>query len=128
MPESETPLMTEQPARDSNKKALKAAGLTLLACLLLAGQGLTAYLVMGQRGQLQELDMRMHRLKEIASRSAMGPAMPMKMALPMSSMPLLKLREESADSKDAAATPSPKDAFAAPALLLQPKVEEAKEN
>ncbi|XP_076131337.1 CD74 molecule, major histocompatibility complex, class II invariant chain b [Alosa pseudoharengus] len=108
MPESEAPLVTtETPSRGSNKKALKAAGLTLLACMLLAGQCITAYLVVGQKGQLQDLDMRMHRLKEISSRSV-GSGVPMKMRLPMASMPLLKLREDPADKKDAA-TQAPKD-------------------
>lgn len=110
MPESvsETPLVGQAPARGSNKKALKAAGLTLLACMVIAGQCITAYLVVGQKQQLQDLDMRMHRLKELGSRSA-GSGVPMKMRLPMASMPLLKLREEPTDKKDAAATEAPKD-------------------
>ncbi|XP_062392791.1 CD74 molecule, major histocompatibility complex, class II invariant chain b isoform X2 [Sardina pilchardus] len=104
--ESETPLVTT-PSRDSNKKALKAAGLTLLACMLLAGQCITAYLVVGQKSELQDLNMRMHRLKELSSRSV-GSGVPMKMRLPMASMPLMKLREDPADKKDDA-TPAPKD-------------------
>lgn len=56
----------------SNKKALMAAGLTLLACLVVAGQGLTAYMVMGQKTQLDDLNLKMQRLKELSTRNNMG--------------------------------------------------------
>ncbi|XP_012687956.2 CD74 molecule, major histocompatibility complex, class II invariant chain b [Clupea harengus] len=110
MPDSETPLVTAAPSGRSNKKALKAAGLTLLACLLLAGQAITGYLVVGQRDQIQDLNNRMHRLKEISRKTASGSVVPMRMHLPMASMPLLRMPEDLADKKDPAASEAPKDA------------------
>ncbi|XP_028839829.1 CD74 molecule, major histocompatibility complex, class II invariant chain b [Denticeps clupeoides] len=86
----------------SNKKALKGAALTVLACLLLAGQALTAYMLVGQKSQLNDLGMRMHRLKEISSRS-FAPGAPMKMHLPMNSLPLLKLTDDQVEKKPDAA-------------------------
>lgn len=102
MPESvsELPLVTQSAPRNSNKKALKVAGLTLLASVLVVSQCFTAYMVLDQKNQLKELDTRMERLKEISGRRTMGPGAPMRMQMPMSSMPLLKMREKPSDKKD----------------------------
>ncbi|XP_063059905.1 CD74 molecule, major histocompatibility complex, class II invariant chain b [Engraulis encrasicolus] len=119
MPENESvsdvPLVGTQQTSSggSNKKALMAAGLTLLACLVVAGQGLTAYMVMGQKTQLDDLNLKMQRLKELSTRNNM--ATPVRMAAPMGPMHLLRLKDEAADTKDSAATPTPKD----PSTLTQ---------
>uniref|UniRef100_A0A8C2Q0U7 H-2 class II histocompatibility antigen gamma chain-like n=1 Tax=Cyprinus carpio TaxID=7962 RepID=A0A8C2Q0U7_CYPCA len=83
--------------RGSNGKALKVAGLTVLACLLLAGQALTAYLVWGQKEHISALTTGQEKLKTELTRKMSG-APPKAMHLPMKSMPLLK--DFSDDSSD----------------------------
>ncbi|XP_026098483.1 H-2 class II histocompatibility antigen gamma chain-like [Carassius auratus] len=81
----------------SNAKALKVTGLTVLACLLLAGQGLTAYLVWGQKEHISALTTGQEKLKTELTRKMSG-APPKAMHLPMKSMPLLKdFSDESSD-------------------------------
>ncbi|XP_066524537.1 CD74 molecule, major histocompatibility complex, class II invariant chain a [Hoplias malabaricus] len=76
------------PQRNANAKALKVAGLTLLACLLLAGQALTIYFVMGQRDHITALEQGQENLKNqmLTRRPAVAPK---KMQMAMNSMPLL---------------------------------------
>ncbi|XP_042626556.1 H-2 class II histocompatibility antigen gamma chain [Cyprinus carpio] len=81
----------------SNGKALKVTGLTVLACLLLAGQALTAYLVWGQKEHISALTTGQEKLKTELTRKMSG-APPKAMHLPMKSMPLLK--DFSDDSSD----------------------------
>lgn len=58
--------------RGSNSRALKVAGLTTLACLLLGSQVFTAYMVFGQRQQIQELQGNNERLSKQMTRSNQG--------------------------------------------------------
>lgn len=81
----------------ANGKALKVTGLTVLACLLLAGQGLTAYLVWGQKEHISALTTGQEKLKMELTRK-MSASPPKAMHLPMNSMPLLKdFSDESSD-------------------------------
>uniref|UniRef100_A0A8C1GXA6 CD74 molecule, major histocompatibility complex, class II invariant chain a n=1 Tax=Cyprinus carpio TaxID=7962 RepID=A0A8C1GXA6_CYPCA len=81
----------------ANGKALKVTGLTVLACLLLAGQALTAYLVWGQKEHISALTTGQEKLKTELTRKMSG-APPKAMHLPMHSMPLLKdFSDESSD-------------------------------
>nr|WMI32575.1 MHC class II antigen invariant chain [Gymnocypris przewalskii] len=80
-----------------NGKALKVTGLTVLACLLLAGQGLTAYLVWGQKEHISALTTGQEKLKTELTRK-MSASPPKAMNLPMNSLPLLKgFSDESSD-------------------------------
>uniref|UniRef100_A0A8C1PLG9 H-2 class II histocompatibility antigen gamma chain-like n=1 Tax=Cyprinus carpio TaxID=7962 RepID=A0A8C1PLG9_CYPCA len=56
----------------SNGKALKVTGLTVLACLLLAGQALTAYLVWGQKEHISALTTGQEKLKTELTRKMSG--------------------------------------------------------
>lgn len=58
--------------RSPNVKALKVTGLTLLACLLLAGQAFTAYYVVGQKDHLQALEQGQTILKKELTRMLTG--------------------------------------------------------
>ncbi|KAK2890746.1 hypothetical protein Q8A67_013389 [Cirrhinus molitorella] len=90
-------IIVNQNTRNSNGKALKVAGLTVLACLLLAGQALTAYLVWGQKEHISALTSGQEKLKTELTRR-MSAAPPKAMHLPMNSMPLLKdFSDESSD-------------------------------
>ncbi len=53
----------------SNNQALKVAGVTLLAGILIAGQAFTAYMAYGQKQQLNTLERRSDRLQEISRKS-----------------------------------------------------------
>ncbi|KAJ8015316.1 hypothetical protein DPEC_G00024860 [Dallia pectoralis] len=88
--------------RTSNSRAFKVAGFTLLACLLLAGQGLTAYLVFNQKGQISDMQKNNDNMrKQLRNRP---PAAPAQMHMPMLNMPhLLAYSEE--DSKTTKNTP-----------------------
>uniref|UniRef100_A0A671L588 H-2 class II histocompatibility antigen gamma chain-like n=1 Tax=Sinocyclocheilus anshuiensis TaxID=1608454 RepID=A0A671L588_9TELE len=96
MPSQET-VLNRGGTGSSNGKALKVAGLTVLACLLLAGQALTAYLVWGQKEHISALTTGQEKLKMELTRKMSG-APPKAMHLPMKSMPLLKdFSDESSD-------------------------------
>jgi len=70
----ETPLMCVCVCvcRNPNGKALKVAGLTVLACLLLAGQALTAYMVWGQKEHISALTSGQEKLKTELTRKISG--------------------------------------------------------
>ncbi|XP_059201495.1 CD74 molecule, major histocompatibility complex, class II invariant chain a isoform X2 [Centropristis striata] len=76
------------PRSGSNSRALKIAGLTTLACLLLASQVFTALMVFDQKGEIHSLQKNHDRLSKQLSRSVKGGA-PMRMQLPMDSLPLM---------------------------------------
>ncbi|XP_017340443.1 CD74 molecule, major histocompatibility complex, class II invariant chain a isoform X1 [Ictalurus punctatus] len=81
-----------EPRRSPNGKALKVAGLTVLACLLLAGQAFTAYYVVGQKDHLQALEQGQDTLKKELTR--MLTVAPKMMNTPMSKMPLMRAFDE----------------------------------
>lgn len=58
--------------RGSNSRALKVAGLTTLACLLLASQVFTAYMVFGQNQQIKDLQSKNDNVKRQLTRSNQG--------------------------------------------------------
>ncbi|XP_055034600.1 CD74 molecule, major histocompatibility complex, class II invariant chain a isoform X1 [Misgurnus anguillicaudatus] len=92
-------LGSRQTSRSSNGKALKVAGFTVLACLLLAGQALTAYFVWGQKQHIDSLTQGQELLKNELTRKSSAGA-PKVMRLPMNSMPLLKdFSDETSDQK-----------------------------
>ncbi len=86
-PSAETINMPAQRGGRSNKQALKVAGVTLLAGILIAGQAFTAYMAFSHKQQLETLERRTDRLQEISHKS-MAMRAPVKMRLPMSSLPL----------------------------------------
>nr|XP_046181166.1 HLA class II histocompatibility antigen gamma chain-like [Oncorhynchus gorbuscha] len=79
--------------RASNSRAFKVAGLTVLACLLLAGQALTTYLVFNQRGQIYDMQKSNDNMrKQLRNRP---PAVaPVKMQTPMLNMALIDFTDE----------------------------------
>ncbi|XP_027021049.1 CD74 molecule, major histocompatibility complex, class II invariant chain a isoform X2 [Tachysurus fulvidraco] len=89
---SSSETVTEPRSRNSNSKALKVTGLTLLACLLLAGQAFTAYYVVGQKDHLQALEKGQDALKKEMTR--MLTVAPKMMHTPMNNMPLMVAIDE----------------------------------
>ncbi|KAL7844524.1 hypothetical protein SRHO_G00230630 [Serrasalmus rhombeus] len=89
----------------SNKQALKVTALTLLATLLIAGQAFTTYMLFNQKERLSTLESHSVRLEELGRRAS-AMRSPMKMALPMNSLPLLM--DEAVPEKKALSTPAPK--------------------
>ncbi|KAM9741557.1 CD74 molecule, major histocompatibility complex, class II invariant chain a [Menidia menidia] len=76
------------PRGGSNSRALKIAGLTTLACLLLASQVFTAYMVFDQKQQIHTLQRSSERMGKQMARSSHAMS-PVKMALPMNTLPLM---------------------------------------
>ncbi|KAL0974032.1 hypothetical protein UPYG_G00214510 [Umbra pygmaea] len=83
----------------SNSRAFKVAALTVLACLLLAGQALTAYLVFNQRGQIHDMQKSNDNIrKQIRNRP---PVAPVQMHMPLLNMPrLVDFSEEEKSPKE----------------------------
>lgn len=89
---SETPLVSATVTRGgSNKRAFKIAGLTTLACLLVASQVFTAFMVFNQKQQIHTLQKNSEKLGKQMTRSSQSPGArgPMRMAMPMNSLPLM---------------------------------------
>ncbi|XP_069576099.1 CD74 molecule, major histocompatibility complex, class II invariant chain a [Brachyistius frenatus] len=78
-----------RPRGGSNSRAFKIAGLTTLACLLLASQVFTAFMVFDQKQQIHTLQRNSEKMTKQLTRSAQAPKAPFRMAMPMNSMPLL---------------------------------------
>ncbi|KAJ8276318.1 hypothetical protein COCON_G00080700 [Conger conger] len=57
---------------DSTKRALKVAGLTMLACALIAGQALTAYFLLSQKSQISSLQDSEASMKQALNRPQSG--------------------------------------------------------
>ncbi|XP_020500980.1 CD74 molecule, major histocompatibility complex, class II invariant chain a [Labrus bergylta] len=76
------------PTRTSNSRALKIAALTTLACLLLASQVFTAYMVFSQKEQIHTLQKSSEKMGRQLTRSS-NVASPMKLNMPMKSLPLM---------------------------------------
>ncbi|KAJ8266019.1 hypothetical protein GJAV_G00125000 [Gymnothorax javanicus] len=74
---------------DSNRKALKVAGITVLACALIAGQALTAYFLLSQKSQISSLEEDANSLKQKLTQRQSGSAASINMPVPMSSMSLM---------------------------------------
>lgn len=91
-------ILSARPAGGSNSRALKIAGLTTLACLLLASQVFTAYMVFGQKEQIHALQKNSERMGRQLTRSSQAVS-PVRMHMPMNTLPLLMDSPADEDSK-----------------------------
>ncbi|KAM6999938.1 CD74 molecule, major histocompatibility complex, class II invariant chain a [Tautogolabrus adspersus] len=91
------------PTRSSNSRALKIAGLTTLACLLLASQVFTAYMVFNQKQQIHTLQKSSEKMGRQLTRSS-NVVSPKKLQMPMNSLPLM-MDYVSDDAPKSAKTP-----------------------
>lgn len=92
----------EPPAQGSTR-AYKVAGFTLLACALIAGQAITAYFLLSQRGEIRSLEEQNKNQEVMMTRGGSGGA-PMRMHVPMNALPVLM--DDSVDEE--ASTQGPK--------------------
>ncbi|KAL0993860.1 hypothetical protein UPYG_G00114830 [Umbra pygmaea] len=107
-PSEQTVITLGTTGRGSNKKAFMIAGLTVLACLLIAAQVMTAYFVLGQKNDMNTL-VEDHKSLQRELSKGRAAAVPMKQHTPMNSMTML-----SDDTDDEASTQLSKEApFAA---------------
>ncbi|XP_008325325.1 H-2 class II histocompatibility antigen gamma chain [Cynoglossus semilaevis] len=83
---SQDPLIPQPRPRPSNSRALKVAGLTTLACLLLASQVFTAYMVFNQKQEISNLKKNSEKMSKQLTRSPQ-PNYPMR--VPIGSLPLM---------------------------------------
>lgn len=78
------------PSRRSNSRALKVAGLTTLACLLIVSQIVTAYMVIDQSKQISSLKKKSEEVGKQLTRTMLAQkAPPMKMQPPLGNTPLV---------------------------------------
>ncbi|XP_015205516.2 H-2 class II histocompatibility antigen gamma chain isoform X1 [Lepisosteus oculatus] len=98
-PSEETVVNVQTGQRSSSSnRGYKIAGFTLLACLLIAGQAVTVYFVMSQKGQITTLEQHTENLKkQLNTRKPAPPSAPKMLHMPMFNMPLLM--DYSEDSK-----------------------------
>ncbi|KAG1940346.1 CD74 molecule, major histocompatibility complex, class II invariant chain b isoform X2 [Pimephales promelas] len=112
--QSEQTTINMGPRGGSNSRALKVAGVTLLAGILIAGQAFTAYMSYNHREQLNTLERRNDRLHELSRKFVMrSQGVPMKMQLPMSSL-ALTLEDSPKDKDSPSSSPKPE-----PSVLSQ---------
>lgn len=78
----------------SNSRALKIAGLTTLACLLLSAQVFTAYMVFDQRQQIQGLQTINQKMEKQMSTSTRSRVPPKPMVMPIGSLPLVDFTDD----------------------------------
>nr|XP_040034800.1 uncharacterized protein LOC120820745 [Gasterosteus aculeatus aculeatus] len=97
---------TSQPAVNAQggrpSRAHKVAGLTLLACVLIAGQVATTYLVLSQRSDIKSLEDQSKNLQSrlSVSRSGSGGAASVPMRMPMNAFPkVLDVVDEEASTE-----------------------------
>ncbi|XP_071393406.1 CD74 molecule, major histocompatibility complex, class II invariant chain b [Centroberyx affinis] len=86
----------------SSTRAYKVAGFTLLACLLIAGQAVTAYFVLSQRNDIRSLKDQNNNMKD-ELKSGSSASVPMRMHMPMNIMP--KLMDDSIDEEASTEAP-----------------------
>ncbi|XP_071373425.1 CD74 molecule, major histocompatibility complex, class II invariant chain a [Centroberyx affinis] len=96
-------ILPGRPRGSSNSRAFKVAGLTTLACLLLASQVFTAYLVFNQKQEIHSLQRNSENMRKQLTRRAQ--AAPMQMHMPMNSLPLLMDFTSDEDPKTAKKKP-----------------------
>ncbi|MBN3297365.1 HG2A protein, partial [Amia calva] len=73
-----------------SNRGYKIAGFTLLACVLIAGQAITAYFVLSQKDQISNLEQHTQSLKQqLNTRKQSSPSVPKMLHMPMFKMPLL---------------------------------------
>ncbi|XP_030297717.1 CD74 molecule, major histocompatibility complex, class II invariant chain b [Sparus aurata] len=112
-PETQTPLIGGRPAINvpaaqggSSSRAYKIAGITLLACVLIAGQVMTAYFLLSQRSDIQSLEEQNNNMNAELTKGR-SVAVPVQMHLPMNSLP--ELMDDSVDEEASTGTPEKTD-------------------
>uniref|UniRef100_A0A3B3Q6D2 Thyroglobulin type-1 domain-containing protein n=1 Tax=Paramormyrops kingsleyae TaxID=1676925 RepID=A0A3B3Q6D2_9TELE len=86
-PGEQTIIGMSDPERDSNRKAFKVAGFTVLACLLIAGQALTAYFVLSQKSRLGDIEQSNEALRKQLLHQTGGSSGTKRINVPIHSMP-----------------------------------------
>uniref|UniRef100_A0A3Q4MQ86 Insulin-like growth factor-binding protein 2-like n=2 Tax=Neolamprologus brichardi TaxID=32507 RepID=A0A3Q4MQ86_NEOBR len=100
-PSHETTVNVGAPGQNGRStRAYKVAGLTLLACVLIVGQAMTAYFLLSQKNDIKSLEDRNNKLESQVSRSNSASA-PMKMHLPSNPM----LMSDLVDTDSSTGTP-----------------------
>ncbi|XP_048850805.1 testican-3-like [Brienomyrus brachyistius] len=88
-PGEQTIISMRDPERDSNRKAFKVAGFTVLACLLVAGQALTAYFVLSQKSKLGDIEQSNESLRKQLLHQTGGSSGTKMINVPIHSMPAM---------------------------------------
>ncbi|XP_035519243.1 insulin-like growth factor-binding protein 2 [Morone saxatilis] len=95
-------------------KAYKVAGITLLACVLIAGQAMVAYFLLSQRSDIRSLEEQSNNLKAALTKGRSVSA-PIRMDMPMNALP--KMMDDFVDEE--ASTGAPEKSAPQPATDCQ---------
>uniref|UniRef100_A0A3B4ZQU8 Thyroglobulin type-1 domain-containing protein n=1 Tax=Stegastes partitus TaxID=144197 RepID=A0A3B4ZQU8_9TELE len=91
-PETQTqPLLrasSQQAAQGSSTRAYKIAGITLLACVLIVGQAMTAYFLLSQRSDIKSLEEQNNKLQTVMTKGRSA-SVPLRMHMPMNTLTAL---------------------------------------
>ncbi|XP_041645328.1 uncharacterized protein LOC121510964 [Cheilinus undulatus] len=93
----------EQGGRSS--RAYKVAGITLLACILIAGQAVIAYFLLSQGSDIKSLEEQNNKMQVQLTKGRSVASVPMRKHMPMNALPDLVAFSE---DKDTPAGPPPK--------------------
>ncbi|TNM99518.1 hypothetical protein fugu_012551 [Takifugu bimaculatus] len=77
--------VNEPPNGGRSTRAYKVAGITLLACVLIAGQVMTAYFLLAQKGEIKSLEEQGNKLKSVMT-NGRSAASPSQMRIPANSI------------------------------------------
>ncbi|XP_051277716.1 uncharacterized protein LOC127375656 [Dicentrarchus labrax] len=97
------PLLRAQPGEGGRpSKAYKVAGITLLACVLIAGQAMIAYFLLSQRSDIRSLEEQSNNLKAELTKGR-SVSVPIRMDMPMNALP--KLMDDFVDEEASTGAP-----------------------
>uniref|UniRef100_A0A3Q1F8N9 Thyroglobulin type-1 domain-containing protein n=1 Tax=Acanthochromis polyacanthus TaxID=80966 RepID=A0A3Q1F8N9_9TELE len=100
---SQTAVNVGAPEQGRSSRAYKVAGITLLACVLIVGQAMTAYFLLTQRNDIKSLQEQGNQLKTSFSKGR-SVSVPLRMHMPMNT--LSELMDDTAEEKSGTDTPA----------------------
>lgn len=98
-PETQTQPLLRAPSQQtpqSSSRAYKIAGITLLACVLIVGQAMTAYFLLSQRSDIKSLEEQGNQLKSEMTKGR-SVSVPLRMHMPMNT--LTEVMDDTAEEK-----------------------------
>ncbi|XP_035803171.1 CD74 molecule, major histocompatibility complex, class II invariant chain b [Amphiprion ocellaris] len=103
---SQTAVSVGAPEQGRSSRAYKVAGITLLACVLIVGQAMTAYFLLSQRNDIKSLEEQGTQLKSEMTKGR-SVSVPLRMHMPMNT--LTELMDDTAEEESGTDGPAKVD-------------------